>query len=247
MDLWVRSVLFSHRGAWSVERGAWSVECLNVGCEREKCIAINPHSPSSLSTLPWNPRLLKTVCQDHQHLPLSYWITTIDVLTWRSFVTVFPASSKMRDAFDQIEDEYWRKSVMFRLSYASSLRHSDDETGYRRFIKTEFRETAIWSGPRDPHSWRNSNCMQSISALTFKPTAEWKEQVKELVMALKVITSYQCSFIYMKMFELVQPRLFAEYVLIGAINKDNLKKTSTMQLSIASPRDKKQPTQGTNL
>jgi hypothetical protein len=105
--------------------------------------------------------------------------------------------------FEQIEDEFWRRELMSDLAGPSFFRHSDDDDTsrrYRRYIETSFRETrtAIWCGPGGPHSWRNSNRLHWISALTFKTTAVWKEQVKELVIALKAITSYQCRLIYIK-------------------------------------------------
>jgi hypothetical protein len=92
----------------------------------------------------------------------------------------FPASSKFRDVFEQIEDEFWGSSLMRNLLTASSFRDSD--VRYRRYLETEFRQTPMWCDPGAPHSWRNSNRLKLISFLTFKPTAGYREQVKELVM-----------------------------------------------------------------
>jgi hypothetical protein len=114
---------------------------------------------------------------------------------------------------------------MSRLLTASSFRDSDAR--YRRYLETGFRQTAIWSGPGAPHSWRNSNPLKLISSLTFKPTAEYKEQVKELVMALKAITAYQCWFLFIKMLESVDPRSFESWVRMGFITKENVYRMRT--------------------
>jgi hypothetical protein len=109
---------------------------------------------------------------------------------------------------------------MSNLLTASSFRDSD--VRYRHYLETEFRETTMWCDPGAPHSWRNSNRLKLISFLTFKPTAGFREQVKELVMALKAITSYHCWFLFIKMLESVEPRSFESWIGIGFITKEDV-------------------------
>jgi hypothetical protein len=107
------------------------------------------------------------------------------------------------------------------LKHASRFfRDSDDRR--RRYIETEFRNMAIWSGPGDPDSWRNSNHLDWINNLIFKPTAEWKEKVKEIITALKAINAYQCRLLWIKMLKSVDPSYFEFSVEHGFITKQEL-------------------------
>jgi len=66
----------------------------------------------------------------------------------------------------------------------------------------------MFSGP-EAKSWRNSNVVWQRLPLPlewqFKPTAEWKEKVDDLIVALKALSYVECEMLTLKMYGRYMP------------------------------------------
>jgi hypothetical protein len=131
-----------------------------------------------------------------------------------SFFNVSPATSKFRNVYEQIDDEWWRKNLMDTLGkIALYFRHPCDDTRRHRHIETDFRETAMWSGPVSQLGY----CKRLLYC--FGLHAEWRKQVEELVVALKALTAAQASKMAWEMLELLDPGAFRTYRYLRAMNR----------------------------
>jgi hypothetical protein len=74
-----------------------------------------------------------------------------------------------------------------------------DQTRYHRHIGTDFRRTALLSGPTSQYG-----CCKRFLFYIYTP-AEWREQVEELLVAMKALTFAQVSLMYWEMLELLRP------------------------------------------
>jgi hypothetical protein len=107
--------------------------------------------------------------------------------------------SKFRNVFDQFKLDLTRRILVLKLwEIARYCRH--DETGRYRLIG-EIRKIAIWSGPCPQLGYFKRLL---YGHRLYVPT-EWREQVKELVAALKALDAAQISLMSGEMFELLMP------------------------------------------
>jgi len=73
-------------------------------------------------------------------------------------------------------------------------------------IETDFRETALWSGPEAPLGWRKFLLVYYVLPYLRPQTAEWIEKVNELEVALKQLTDNEIDLVFVKLLEVVDPR-----------------------------------------
>jgi hypothetical protein len=74
-----------------------------------------------------------------------------------------------------------------------------DETRYHHHIETDFRRAAMRSYPTSQYG-----CSKRLYYYFHTP-AEWREQVEELLVALKALTFAQVSLMNWEMIELLHP------------------------------------------
>jgi hypothetical protein len=114
-----------------------------------------------------------------------------------------PAISKFRNVYDQVDTDYaygyLRFSLLLKLrEIALFCRHND--TRRHRHIG-EIRKIALWFGP-----FPQLGCCRRLlyGHMLYVPT-KWREQVKELVVALEALTAAQASLMSREMVELLMP------------------------------------------
>jgi hypothetical protein len=115
-----------------------------------------------------------------------------------------PAIRKFKNVYEQIECEFIGSILLGGLwNFALFFRHTDDDTLRQRYIEKEI-EIAMWFGPVSQLGcWRGLLYRHML----LVPT-EWRVQVQELVMALKVLTAVQASLMFREMWDLLCPRPF---------------------------------------
>jgi hypothetical protein len=86
---------------------------------------------------------------------------------------------------------------------AAFFRFTDDDTCRQRRIERHFN-IAMWFGPVS----QLGCCRRLLYLHGLHIPAEWREQIKELVVALKALTATQASLMDWEMVELLDPRLF---------------------------------------
>jgi hypothetical protein len=80
-------------------------------------------------------------------------------------------------------------------------RYPDDDTDRHHQIETHFRWSAMNSGPVS-----QLDCCQCLAYCTeLHIPAEWREQVEELLVALKALTAAQTSLMVWEIAELLSP------------------------------------------
>jgi hypothetical protein len=136
------------------------------------------------------------------------WIPT-DILTHlmlRSSTQRFQtAISKFQNVYEQIEKELWRKQLIYELMHIALLfrRPFYDETRRHRHIETDFRDTAMWCCPISQYG-----CCKRLLYYMLHIPAEWREQVEELVVAMKALPAAQAELMSWEMLELLGPRYY---------------------------------------
>jgi hypothetical protein len=132
------------------------------------------------------------------------------------FVSVSAASNKFWKLYEQIEDEEARSDLLGSLNSIFVL-FPDNDTLRHHYVETEFRKMAMMCGPEAQLGW-----CKRLYCRAYQPTAEWREQVKELVVALKAITTNECEILWWKMCESAYPTLLDELMMVGAIKKEEM-------------------------
>jgi hypothetical protein len=97
-----------------------------------------------------------------------------------------------------MEDYDWREDLMTRLEDIALFVHR------HRHIETDIRETAMWYGPVPQLGF----CTRLAYCTELHTPAEWREQVEELLVALKALTAAHASLMVWEMAELLSPRTF---------------------------------------
>jgi hypothetical protein len=106
-------------------------------------------------------------------------------LMLRSSTFPRPAISKFKNIYEQIEDEFVRSILLGGLwDFALFFRHTDDDTRRQRYIEKEI-DITMWFGP----VCQLGCCKHLLYDHMLRVPAEWREQVEELVVALKVLTA----------------------------------------------------------
>jgi hypothetical protein len=82
--------------------------------------------------------------------------------------------------------------------------HTDHTTRRHHHIETDFREAAMMSAPVS----QLGCCKRLLHHCFIYFPRGWREQVEELVVALKVLTFAQASLMAWEMLELLNPRIF---------------------------------------
>jgi hypothetical protein len=130
------------------------------------------------------------------------WITTDKSTHLMLRSSTFPrlAISKFRNVYEQLECGFVKSLVLHGLWYiARFFRHTDDDTRRQRFIKSEI-EVAKWFGPTP-----QLGCERLLyGCYGLYIPAEWRKQVKELMVALKPLTAAQASLMWWEMVELLR-------------------------------------------
>jgi hypothetical protein len=118
------------------------------------------------------------------------------------------AISKFHNVYEQIETDLWRKLLTVRLM---NIAQSEflfrrwsyrDETRHHRRIETDFRHTAMWSCP-------TTGCFKHFLLYYLQQIpAGWREQVEDLVVAMKALTAAQAVLMAWEMVELLDPFLY---------------------------------------
>jgi hypothetical protein len=125
-----------------------------------------------------------------------------------SFSNVSPAISKFRNVYEQIEDTFVRVRILGGLwEIAVFFRHTDDDTCRQRRIERRFH-IAMWFGPVS----QLGCCRRLLYLHGLHIPAEWREQVEELVVALKALTAAQASLMSWEMEELLLRELLGPQI-----------------------------------
>jgi hypothetical protein len=114
--------------------------------------------------------------------------------------------------------EFRKIAIDFRRPYYDGTRH-------HRLIETDFRRTAMWGGPISQYG-----CCKRFLFYIHTP-AEWKEQVEELLVAMKALTFAQVSLMYWEMLELLRPSHYrlARHIHMQHKEEDLLMKNAIQQ------------------
>jgi hypothetical protein len=118
--------------------------------------------------------------------------------------STFPhqAISKFRNIYEQIEDKSGLLMTLLGISL-STVWFANDDTQRQRHIE-DIHETTLWSGPIS----QLGCCKRLLYAYKLHAPAEWREQVEELVAALKDLTAAQAWTISSAMMKLLRPDIY---------------------------------------
>jgi hypothetical protein len=127
----------------------------------------------------------------------------------RSSTFSHQAISKFRNVYEQIECDDMRWSLMGGLwVMALSFRPTDDDTQRQHYIDEDIG-IAIWLAPTSQLGCCKRLLYNWCCGLYIP--AEWREQVEELMVALKALTTAQASLMFWEMLQLLDPRRFHRF------------------------------------